>query len=63
MSFHGGSHGKKSTCNAGDAGLILGVVTAPGERSGYPLLYSRLDNSMDRGACRAQGRKELDMTE
>ena len=54
MGFPVGSHGKKSTYNAGDEGLILGLVRSPGERSGYPLQYSYLDNSMDRGACGLQ---------
>ena len=54
MGFPVGSHGKKSTYNAGDVGLILGLVRSPGERSGYPLQYSYLDNSMDRGACGLQ---------
>ena len=31
-------------------GLILGSGRFPGEGNGYPLQYSRLENSMDRGA-------------
>ena len=45
--------GKQSTCNAGDArgtGMIAGLGRFPGEGSGYPLQYSWLENSMDRGA-------------
>ena len=29
MGFPGGSDGKKSTCNAGDLGLILGLANSP----------------------------------
>ena len=36
--------------NAGDVGLILGLARSPGEGNGYPLQYSCLENSMDRGA-------------
>ena len=48
LSLPGGSAGKKSTCNAGDLGLILGLGRAPGEGIGYPLQYSGLENSTDR---------------
>ena len=44
---------KKSACNAGDSGLILGLGRCPGERNGNPLQYSCLENPMDRGAWRA----------
>ena len=39
------SDGKESTCNAGDPGL----ERSSGEGKGYPLQYSCLENSMDRG--------------
>ena len=45
--FPGGSAGKESACNAGDLGSIPGFRRSPGERKGYPLLYSDLKNSMD----------------
>ena len=48
-----GSTGKKSTCNVGDLGLILGLGSSPGEGNGYPLQYSGLENSMDRGSWQA----------
>ena len=51
--FPGGSDGKKSACNAGDIGSIPGSGRSPGEGNGYPLLYSCLENSMDRGAWQA----------
>ena len=51
--FHSGSAGKLSACNAGDPGLIPGLGKSPGERKGYPLQYSCLENSMDRGAWQA----------
>jgi len=41
------SAGKESTCKAGDLGLIPGLGRSPGERKGYPLQYSVLENSMD----------------
>ena len=43
---------KQSACNAGDPGLIPGSERSPGENS-YPLQYSCLENSMDRGAWQA----------
>ena len=48
-SFPGGSDGKESACNVGDPGLIPGSARSPGEGNGYPLQYSHLKNSMDRG--------------
>ena len=45
-----GSDGKKSTCDAGDLGLIPGSERSPGEGNGYPIQYSHLENSMERGA-------------
>ena len=49
QSFHcaGGSAGKELTCNAGNLGLIPELGRSPGEGNGYPLQYSRLENSMD----------------
>ena len=44
---------KESACNAGDSGLIPGSGRSSGEGNGYPLQYSCLGNSMDRGAWRA----------
>ena len=49
----GGSDSKESACNAGDLGLILGFGISPAEGNGYPLQYSSLGNSMDRGAWQA----------
>ena len=42
-----------------DVGLIPGSGRSPEKRNGYPLQYSCLENSRDRGACR----KESDTTE
>ena len=44
------SDGKKSPCNAGHPGSIPGSGRSPGEGNGYPLQYSCLENSMNRGA-------------
>ena len=49
-SFPGGSDSKESACNAGDSGSIPESGRSPGEGNGYPLQYSCLENSMDRGA-------------
>ena len=51
--FPGGSDSKESVCNAGDLGSISGSGRSPGEGNSYPLQYSCLENSMDRGAWRA----------
>ena len=53
MGFPGGWHGKESACNAGDLGLIPGLGRSPGEGNGYPIRYSCLENSRDRGAWQA----------
>ena len=50
----------------GDLGSIPGLGRSLGEGNGYPLQYSCLKNSMDRGAWQATvhgGHKELDTTE
>ena len=47
-SCSGSSEGKESAYSAGNWGLI------PGEGNGYSLQYSCLENSMDRGAWRAE---------
>ena len=66
MDFLGGSDGKESVYNAGDPVSNPGSGRSPGERNGYPLQYSCLENSMYRGAWWAyssMGLKELDMTD
>ena len=40
MGFPGSSADKKSTCNAGDPGLIPGMGRSAGEGIGYPVQYS-----------------------
>jgi len=58
MGFLGGSMGKESACNAGDAGdkgLIPGLGRSPGGGYGNPLLYSCLENPMDRQVWWATG--------
>ena len=49
----GGSDSVESACNAGDQGLILGLGRFPGRRNSYPLQYSCLENTMNRGAWQA----------
>ena len=53
MAVPGGSDGKESACNAEDPGLSHGSRRSSGEDNGYPLQYSCLENSMERGAWRA----------
>ena len=53
MGFPGGSDSKESACNVEDLGLLPGSGRLPGEGNGYPLQYSGLENSMDRGAQQA----------
>ena len=50
MGFPGGLASKESACNTGDPGLMAESGRSPGEGNGYPLQYSCLENSMDRGA-------------
>ena len=51
--FPDGSDGKESAHDAGDSSSVPGFRRSPGERNGNPLLYSCLENSMDRGAWQA----------
>ena len=60
--FPGGLYGKESAYSAGALGSIPGLGRSPGERNGNPLLYSCLENPVDRGYS-PQGPKETDMTE
>ena len=47
LGFPSGSAGKESACNVRDLGSIPGLGRSPGERNGYPLQYSCLENPMD----------------
>ena len=61
MGFPYGSVGKESTCNMGDLGSVPGFGRYPGERKGYPLQYSDLENSMDcivHGVAKSQTQSE-----
>ena len=49
LDFPGDSAGKESACNVRNLGSIPGLGRPPGEWKGYPLQYSALENSMDRG--------------
>jgi len=63
--FPGDSVEKKSACNTGEVGSILGSGRSSGEGNGSPLQYSCLRNLTDRGAWWATVHgvtKELDMT-
>ena len=52
---------KNPSANAGDLDSIPGSGRSPGEGNGYPLQYSCLENSMDRGAWQAMGMTEDEM--
>ena len=41
---------KHLSCHAGDPGSVPGWGRSPGEGNSYPLWYSCLENSIDRGA-------------
>ena len=41
------SEGKEYALNVGDQGSIPGLGRSPGERKGYPLQYSGLENPID----------------
>ena len=54
--------GKESACNAGDLGSIPRLGRSPGERKGYPLQYSGLENSMDcivHGIAKSRTRQQI----
>ena len=53
MGFPGGSDGKQSACDAGNLCSVSGMGRSPGEWNGFPLQYSCLENSVERGAWRA----------
>ena len=53
MGFPGGSVVKNTLANAGDAGLTPGSGRSPGGGNSNPLLYSCLENLMDRGSWQA----------
>ena len=61
----GSSDSKESACNAEDPGFIPGSGRFPGEGNGNLLQYSRLENSMERGAWQAvvHGVAELNTAE
>ena len=47
MGFPDGSADKESACNVGDLGSIPWLGRSAGERNGYPLQYSGLENSVN----------------
>ena len=47
IDFSGGSDGKMSAYNVGDAGSIPGLGRSPGERNVNTLQYSCLENPID----------------
>ena len=65
MGFPGGSAGKESAgkVSEGDLGSIPGLGRSPGEGNRYPLQYSCLENSMDRGAWQVQSMGQQSWTQ
>ena len=66
ISFPGGSDGKESACNAGDAGSIPGWGRPPAEGNVYPRLYSWPGTSHEQRTLAGYspwGRKESNTTE
>ena len=63
MSYLGGSVGKESACNAGDAGLIPGSGRSLEGGHGKPLQYSCLENTMDRGAWYRKESEKREVTD
>ena len=51
--FPGGSDSKDSACNMGGLGTIPGLGRSPRGGHGNPLMYSCLENSMDKAAWQA----------
>ena len=51
--FSGGSDSKESSFYVGDLGSNPGLGRSPKKGKGYPLQYSRLENSIDRRAWQA----------
>ena len=49
MDSPGASDGKETACSAEDPGSMPVTGRLPGEENVYPLQYSCLENSMDRG--------------
>ena len=47
LGFPGGSDGKESACNAGDADSVPESGRSPGGGKGNPLQYSCLENPID----------------
>ena len=50
---------KNLVCNSGDPGSIPGLGRAPEEGNGYPLQYSCLENSINRGDSQNRLTKSL----
>ena len=53
LDFAGGSDSKESACSAADLGSVPGLGRSSGEGNGYPLHYSCLKNSTNKGAWQA----------
>ena len=63
LGLPGGSAGKEYACSAGDPGSVPGLGRVSREGNGYPLWYSCLEKSIDRGVYSPWGCKESDVTE
>ena len=66
LGFPGGSDGKESTCNAGELGLVPGLVKIPWRRTWQPtpvFLPGEAHGQRSLAGCSPWGRKESDTTE
>ena len=66
VGFLGGSDGKESACNTGDASSIPGSGRSPGEGNGLPtavFLPGEFRGQRSLAGYSLWGHKELDMTE
>ena len=50
---------RESTYSVGEPGSIPGLGTSPEEGNGYPLQYSCLENSRDRGGLQSIGSQRV----
>ena len=60
VGFPGSSHGKESTCNARDTGLIPGLGRSPGEGNGYSnILAQRIPWTKEAGRLQSTGSQRV----
>ena len=60
LGFCGNSDSKKSTCNAGDLGMIPRLGRSPGRGHGNPLQYSCLENPYGQRSLQSMGLQRVE---